>query len=125
MVSGQKATVVTLVNMFGVFKRGHSNSGQRWSKWKWSKCVRSDHRDRSRSVNNVSKVVRVLKWSKVVNGQKWSKVVNSGQWSESYSGHCGQSSTWYYCSKRVSVTVVKSDHSGRSGSGQCVSKWSN
>ena len=98
MVSGQKATVVTLVNMFGLFKRGHSNSDQRWSKWKWSMCVRSDHRGRSRSVDKVSKVVRVLKWSKVVNGQK---VVNSGQWSESYSGHCGQSSTWYYCSKRV------------------------
>ncbi len=39
-------------------------------------CVRSDHRGRSRSVDSVSKVVRVLKWSKVVNGQK---VVKSGQ----------------------------------------------
>ena len=42
-------------------------------------CVRSDHRGCSRSVDSVSKVVRVLKWSKVVNGQK---VVKSGQkWS--------------------------------------------
>ena len=42
-------------------------------------CVRSDDRGRSRSVDSVSKVVSVLKWSKVVNGQK---VVKSGQkWS--------------------------------------------
>ena len=100
MVSGQKATVVTLVNMFGLFKRGHSNSDQRWSKWKWSMCVRSDHRGRSRSVNNVSKVVRVLKWSKVVNDQKATVVTLVNMFGLFKRGH---------------------SNSGQSGSGQCVS----
>ena len=59
-------------------------------------CVRSDHRGRSRSVDNVSKVVRVMMWSKVVNGQK---VVNSGQWSESYIDH------FHFDRKKLSVCV--------------------
>ncbi len=63
MVNSQKATVVTLVNMFGLFKRGRSGSGQ---------CV-----------SGVVTEVEVEAWTMCVKSGQSHEVVKSGQWSES------------------------------------------